>query len=292
MSPSTAASLLTRGVFERCEVEISGAPADATPGAWGIAVEAPVEIALNGAAWTVMLATPADLDDLAVGLALTERVLRDARAVQAIHVSEYLSDITVNLVVPEEYVDASAMRTRSLVGSTACGLCGLESLAQLHARSDRDAAGDAAGEAAAAFRALHSVTDDAIVAAFTELPTRQPINRETHSVHAAAWCDPDGAITLVREDVGRHNALDKLIGALARRDMLKQPGFIVMTSRCSYELVYKATVANTLVLATLSAPTTMALRWAEALALPLVCRAGGAHPTRLVRFLQVNADAE
>jgi FdhD protein len=285
MSPTTAASLLKRGVMERCEVVIADASSASTPQTWGIAVEAPVEIALNGVPWTVMLATPGDLDDLAVGLALTERVLRDARAVQQICVSEYLSDISVNMVVPEEQLDLLALRSRTLVGSTACGLCGLESLAQLHARSHHD------GDDEAAFRSRCVVSDDAIRAAFTELPARQPLNRETHSVHAAAWCDPDGAIALVREDVGRHNALDKLIGALARRDMLKQPGFIAMTSRCSYELVYKATTANTLVLATLSAPTTMALQWAAALALPLVCRAGGADPTRLVRFLQGDGHA-
>ena len=287
MSPTTTASLLKRGVFEHCEVTISGMSGDETQRTWGIAVEAPVEITLNGVPWTVMLATPDDLDDLAVGLALTERVLRDARVVQQVLVAEYLSDISVNVVVPAEQLDMSALRARSLVGSTGCGLCGLESLAQLHARSRSDGERDHS----ASLHTPHVVADDAILAAFAALPTRQPINRETHSVHAAAWCDPDGEIALVREDVGRHNALDKLIGALARRDMLKQPGFIVMTSRCSYELVYKATVANTLVLATLSAPTTMALQWAAALALPLVSRAGAADQARLVRFVPAGANA-
>ncbi len=241
---------------------------------WGIAVEAPVEIALNGTPWTVMLATPADLADLAVGLALTERVLRDAHAVTDVIVSEFLHDVSVNLIVPESALDTTAIRSRSLLGSTACGLCGLESLAQLHAR----------GTSASAERQRADVSDAAILRAFAELPSHQPINAATRSVHAAAWCAPNGAIELVREDVGRHNALDKLVGALARRTMLAQPGFVVMSSRCSYELVYKASVAHTLLLATVSAPTTMALEWSNALQLPLACRVGGDSDARVVRF--------
>lgn len=241
---------------------------------WGIAVEAPVEIALNGTPWTVMLATPADLADLAVGLALTERVLHDAQAVTDVIVSAFLHDISVNIVVPEAALDTTAVRTRSLLGSTACGLCGLESLAQLYAR----------GTTASAAPRQADIPDAAVLRAFAELPAHQPINSATRSVHAAAWCAPDGAIELAREDVGRHNALDKLMGALARRGALAQPGFVVMSSRCSYELVYKASVAHTLLLATVSAPTTMALEWSAALHLPLACRVGGERDGRVVRF--------
>lgn len=274
----TVATESTRPAFERHTVAVSDARRDAGGAvhavAWGIAVEAPVEIALNGTPWTVMLATPADLADLAVGLALTERVLRDARAVTDVVVSEFLHDISVNLVVPESQLDTTAIRSRSLLGSTACGLCGLESLAQLHAR----------GTSVNAEPERADVSDAAILRAFAELPAHQPINAATRSVHAAAWCAPDGAMQLVREDVGRHNALDKLVGALARRAMLAQPGFVVMSSRCSYELVYKASVAHTLLLATVSAPTTMALEWSAALQLPLACRVGGNSDARVVRF--------
>ena len=231
---------------------------------WGIAVEAPVEIALNGMPWTVMLATPSDLEDLAVGLALTEGVLRDAGAVQQVPISEFLHDVSVNIVAPEPSLDLTAIRSRSLLSSTACGLCGLESLAQLRERFANRTARDA--------RVV--ITDDAIRSAFSALPDHQPLNRATRSVHAAAWCGRSGAIDVVREDVGRHNALDKLIGALARRHALDAPGFIVMSSRCSYELVYKARVANAQLLATISAPTTMALEWSDALSLPLVCCSG------------------
>ena len=232
---------------------------------WGIAVEAPVEIALNDTPWTVMLATPSDLEDLAVGLALTEGVLRDVTAVQQVTISEFLHDVSVNIVASESSLDLTAIRSRSLLSSTACGLCGLESLVQLRERFVNRTTRDAGVV----------ITDDAIRSAFSALPDHQPLNRATRSVHAAAWCGLSGSIDLVREDVGRHNALDKLIGALARRHWLDAPGFVVMSSRCSYELVYKARVANTQLLATISAPTTMALEWSDALSLPLVCCSGG-----------------
>jgi FdhD protein len=240
---------------------------------WGIAVEAPIEIALNGTPWTVMLATPADVEDLAIGLATTERVLRDAQAVRQVVVSEYLHDIAVNIVAPDDQIDTRVVRSRSLLSSTACGLCGLESLAELHGRAGRHE-----------FAAVEPVDDAAVLRAFAALPAQQPINRATRSVHAAAWCTTDGDIALVREDVGRHNALDKLIGALARAGQLSTPGFVLMSSRCSYELVYKAAAANTHLLATISAPTTMALEWSAALSLPLACCWRGEDGDRVVRF--------
>lgn len=247
---------------------------DNTQATWGIAVEAPIEIALNGAPWTVMLATPADVEDLAVGIAVSERVLRDHTRVGTIVVSEYLHDISVNVTVPADALDVSAMRGRSLLGSTACGLCGLESLAALRPREEL---ASAAGAAAASV----PVTDNAIRAAFAALPALQPLNNATRSVHAAAWCLPHGDVSLVREDVGRHNALDKLIGALARSNRLGEAGFVVMSSRCSYELVYKAAAAGASTLATISAPTTLALQWSAALGVPVVsCGPGG----QLVRF--------
>lgn len=240
--------------------------------AWGIAVEAPVEIAFNGTPWTVMLATPSDLEDLAVGLAITERVVHSVHDLNAVRVSTFLQDVSVNLEVPDDRLDRSAMRSRALLGSTACGLCGVESLAELHRRAEARPA------------LLEPVANAAILRAFAALPAHQPIHAATRSVHAAAWCAPDGTIVLAREDVGRHNALDKLIGALARADRLGEPGFVIMSSRCSYELVAKAAAANTQLLVTVSAPTSLALEWAEALQLPLasvVRHAGGARVARV-----------
>lgn len=252
--------------FVRRVVQLEGA-APAQP--WGIAVEAAVELRVNGTPWTVMLATPNDLEDLAVGLALTERLVADPDAVTSIAVTSWLGDFAVDVTVSG---NAPIPRPRTIAGNTGCGLCGLESLAAF--RASLPVARPHAG-------AHPPVTDAAIHAAWDALPAHQPVNRETHSVHAAAWCAVDGSIVLVREDVGRHNALDKLVGALARSGTLGTPGFVAMTSRCSYELVAKAAVARALLLATISAPTTLALAWSEVLDVPIACAGPG---RRVVRF--------
>jgi FdhD protein len=224
---------------------------------WGIAVETPVEIGINGAPWTLMLATPADYEDLAVGIAHTERAIRDVRAIEKIVVSDFLEGVAVDIAVPDVQVDEAARRRRSMDGRTGCGLCGVESLASLPRPTATVPGGGVSGAA--------------IARAFANLSGRQPLNIETRSVHAAAWCTLDGDIALVREDVGRHNALDKVIGARLRR-CSNDDGFVVMTSRCSFELVYKAVAGGARALATLSAPTSLALDWAASLGLPLACR--------------------
>jgi FdhD protein len=240
-------------------VELPVRSADGAATNWHIAVETPVEIDLNGKPWTVMMATPTDLEDLAIGLALTECVVTDVAAIQRVSIANYLDGITVDLVLPAEAISDAARTRRSLEGRAGCGLCGVEALAELPSRTNR-AVGPRVG-----------IESSAVRAAFDALPALQPINRAAHSVHAAAWCRPDGSIELVREDVGRHNALDKLIGALVRVGRLGEPGFIAMTSRCSFELVYKAAATRAGVLATISAPTNLALEWAAALGLPLLC---------------------
>lgn len=239
---------------------------------WGIALEVPVEITLNGEPWTVLLASPDALEDLAVGLAVTEGVLRDKSAIEAVHTATFLRDVRVDLRISTWGLDSFAKRSRALVSGTACGLCGLESLAQLESRRPVRA------------HAPQPVTDDAIRVALMELPQHQPLNAATRSVHAAAWCRLDGRIELAREDVGRHNALDKLVGALARLDRLAEPGFVLMTSRGSYELVAKAASVNAQLLATVSAPTALALSWAEALQLPLASTVRTGDLVEVVRF--------
>lgn len=245
---------------------------------WGIAVEAPVEIRLNGEPWTVMLATPADLEELAIGLALTERVLRDAVHVERVEIAEFLREISVDLVVREEGLDRGAVRKRGLAGGTACGLCGVESLAELASWRGNYAIGQARSAIG------YGVGDAAVLRAFDLLPGHQPLNAATRSVHAAGWCTPTGEIVLVREDVGRHNALDKLIGAMARRGLLREDGFIVMSSRCSYELVAKSSRTAAQLLATISAPTTMALEWATELGISLVCCLRQDGAARVIHF--------
>ena len=272
----TAASF-GRTPFEQRDVTLRDLHDRTRHATWGIAVEAPVQVSINGAPWTVMLATPANLEDLAIGLALTERVLREATRVKNIIVAEYLQDLSVDIVVDADAIDTAAQNARSLISTTACGLCGIESLAQLQQRTNETRA-----------LAPRPVTDNAVRVAFNGLAAHQPVNDATRSVHAAAWCRMDGDIVIAREDVGRHNALDKLVGALARTGLLGTEGFVVMSSRCSYELVYKAIAANAQLLATISAPTTMALTWARALQLPLACQAGHG---RFVRVDREHAEA-
>lgn len=258
---------MTDAAATRRPVSIAG-----TDDAWGIALEVPVEVTLNGEPWTVLLASPTDLEDLAVGLAVTEGVLRDVTGVEAIHTATFLRDIRVDLRIPPWALDLSARRARTLVSGTACGLCGIESLAQLELRRPASRA------------PVESIPDTVVQRAFAALPDHQPLNARTHSVHAAAWCTLDGAIQVVREDVGRHHALDKLVGALARAGALDAPGFIVMTSRGSYELVAKAAAANTQLLATISAPTALALFWAKALGVPLAATRRTGDVVQIVRF--------
>lgn len=225
---------------------------------WGIAEEVPVEIGFNGKAWTVMMATPEDLEDLAVGLALTEGAIRSADTIQGIEVKSWPEGMTADISAPPDALETDRIRRRALDGRTGCGLCGVERLAELH-------------RPALPARPGVDVTDTAIEAAFAALPGAQALNTQTRSVHAAAWCDLDGRILDIREDVGRHNALDKLVGARLRRGETA-PGFVVLSSRCSFELVFKAARLGAACLATVSAPTGLALDLAAALDLPLASR--------------------
>lgn len=223
---------------------------------WGIAEEVPVEIGFNGQAWTVMMATPADLEDLAAGLALTEGAIASGTDIDAVEIRNWPEGITANLVVAPEKLDFDRVRRRSLDGRTGCGLCGVETLAELHRPK-------VTGQTVA------PISRQNVRAAFDALPHRQLLNRETRSVHAAAWCDLAGQIKIVREDVGRHNALDKLAGARLRNGEPDDAGFIIMSSRCSFELVFKAARMRAGLLATVSAPTGLALDLAAAFGLTL-----------------------
>ena len=239
----------------RC-LPAGGAAGQGIDALWGIATEVPVEIGLNGRPWTVMMATPADLEDFATGIAVTEGLLADHRAIRGIAVVARDRGIALDLQVDPQAV--AALPARSLEGRTGCGLCGLERLSQL-------APVPGAAASAAAPPALA-----AVARAFAALDDAQPLNRATRSVHGAAFCAPDGTIRLVREDVGRHNALDKLIGGLLRAGIDPATGFVAMTSRCSFELVQKAARVGVPLLATVSAPTELALDVAARAGLTLV----------------------
>jgi FdhD protein len=214
--------------------------------------EAPVAIEINGIGYAVMMATPADLVDYALGFCLSEQLIAHPRE----FVSAQASDVPAGGWVLRIVLDAPAAgplieRARLRLAEGSCGLCGLESLEQV-LRVLPQVSARLAVTKAAVFRAVAALGD------------HQRLGRVTRAAHAAAFCDADGTIRLVREDVGRHNAFDKLIGALAQAGIDAATGFVLLTARCSFELVQKAVIANVPVLATISAASTLAVDQARA----------------------------
>lgn len=217
---------------------------------WQLAEEVPVNIAYNEQPYVVMMATPSDLEDFAWGFSLSEGVLASPDLIRDVAVVSVEGGILVDVSTADRVEVVRESQARSLEGRSGCGLCGMQRLDQV-IRSVQPV------------EASFAWSTHAVARAFDEMPSRQVMNRQNHSVHAAAWCAPDGAVLLIREDVGRHNALDKLIGALARQKADFTAGFVVMTSRCSFELVQKAAAVGVPYLATVSAPTSLALDLAE-----------------------------
>ncbi|SFJ84042.1 formate dehydrogenase accessory sulfurtransferase FdhD [Methylophaga sulfidovorans] len=221
-----------------------------------IAVETPVALVYNTISHAVMMATPADLADFALGFSLTENIVDNADQVSHIHVQSNSNGISVRLMIDDEKFDALRERRRSLVGRTGCGLCGVESLKQ-------------------AIRPIEpvqsvQVADDVIQIGLNNIKQYQQLQQVTGATHAAAWCDLEGNIVLTREDVGRHNALDKLIGAHVKAGLSPHEGFVLVTSRASYEMVQKAASAGFGCLVAVSAPTSLAIEQAQLARLKLV----------------------
>ncbi len=222
-----------------------------------IAVETPVELAFGGAAFAVMMATPRDLRDFAVGFALTEGIVERVDEIRDVEVAAADEGVRLDVALSGERMSAHLARSRAMSGRTGCGLCGLEDLA--HLPKPRRPVPASAPIAPAAVRA-----------ALQGLEGAQPLNAETRAGHGAAWSDRSGALLFVREDVGRHNALDKLIGALALASVDPASGFIVLTSRCSFEMVAKAAAFGAATLVSVSAPTSLALERAHACGVTLI----------------------
>jgi FdhD protein len=217
------------------------------------AEETPVALALNGISQAVMMATPSDLGDFALGFALTEGWIDQRHQLLDVEVQVQEDGIVIDLATTAACDQRQRARRRSLAGRTGCGLCGIESLEQMNLQAPARSA------------ALPTRIDlGAVVHAAAGLRLQQPLQARCGGLHAAAWCDLGGEVLLVREDVGRHNALDKLIGALMRRDTALTAGFVFMSSRCSYELVQKVSAAGIGALACVSAPTAHAVRTAAA----------------------------
>ena len=224
--------------------------------------EVPVALEFNGISHAVMLTTPADLDDFALGFGLAEGIFDSAADLYGCEIDASAQGITVRMEVSSRCFAALKARRRTLAGRTGCGVCGTESLDQV-LRPVPVVASTAQVRSAAIGRAMR------------EMRARQQLCDITGAVHAAAWCDLDGAVHWVREDVGRHNALDKLIGALARARVDARDGFIAVTSRASVEMVQKAAVAGVPLLAAISAPTLLAVETAEHAGMGLVGLARG-----------------
>jgi len=228
-----------------------------TPVARAVAVEAPVAIEINGLGYAVMMATPADLEDFAWGFCRSERLIDAAEDLIDVAAHEADRGTVLRITLAESRIDRVVERVRHRVSESSCGLCGIENLEQaLRPLPHLEA------------RPLADVP--AIFAALEALGGRQPLNAATGAVHAAALCAADGAIRLVREDVGRHNAFDKLIGAMLRDGLDWDGGFALLSARCSYELVEKAVLAGCPMLVTISMATSLALARAEEAGLPLI----------------------
>ena len=226
-------------------------------GSAAVAEEVPVAFVYNGRPHVVMMATPADLEDFAVGFTLSEAIVSSANDISDLAVERYSQGIEIQLTIPAAAGTALLERGRQLVGRTGCGLCGVETIAQVLRPTPPVGRG-------------WSIEPTALWNAEASLLDHQPLNRATGAVHAAAWATMTGELDVVREDVGRHNALDKVIGALARARHDPSRGFVLMTSRASYELVQRAATAGIPLLAAVSRPTGLAIRMAEAAGLTLV----------------------
>jgi FdhD protein len=223
----------------------------ALPARAAIAEEVPVAFVYWQRTHAVMMATPCDLEDLAIGFSLSEEIVRDASEIRRVTVSRHSRGIDVRIDVPSAIADRLATRSRAIAVRSGCGLCGVESI-------------DDAVRVPAMVASTLRVNADAIWRAASALAEQQPLNSDTHAIHAAAWATPSGDLRIVREDVGRHNALDKVLGALARAGRSAGDGFAVVTSRASFELVQKAAVCGVPILAAVSRPTGLAVRMADA----------------------------
>ncbi len=238
--------------------------------------EVPVALVFNGVSHAVMLASPGDLADLALGFALSEGILTTPAQLYELEVRPSCDGLSVEMTIATQRFVLLKERRRNLAGRTGCGLCGVESLSAVH-RIPAPAAGVPAAPSPAA------PTPAALDAALRQLRNHQPLHQQTGAAHGAAWVSPAGHILCVREDVGRHNALDKLIGALARSGTALHEGFVLVTSRASYEMVQKVACAGGHTLVAVSAPTALAVRQAEAAGVLLI---GFARPGQWSAYTQ------
>jgi FdhD protein len=241
-----------------------------------VAEEWPVAFRYQGVSHVVMLASPRDLEDLAVGFTLTEAIVADPAEIRDVSAVAVDGALEVRLTIAPERFSKLLERQRNLTGRTGCGMCGAETV------------DDAIRSPATLADGLRLTAQD-VQEAIQSLSAAQPLNAQTGSIHAAGWALPGSGVVLVREDVGRHNALDKLIGALVRRGDDLSKGFVVMSSRASYELVQKVATVGISALVAVSAPTGFAIRSAQRFGVTLV---GFARPGRHVIYAHAERFAD
>lgn len=225
-----------------------------------IAVEAPISLEFNGIPYAVMMATPADLVDFVTGFVFSERLIQRLADIEDIDIHQAEKGWIVRVQLSGNCTETLLARVRTRVSESSCGLCGMENLEEVMRPLPKVASHDLPAS-------------DIIFKALSELCDHQPLHNATGAVHAAAFADSAGNILHAREDVGRHNALDKLIGCLARLGQNAEQGFILTSSRCSYEIVEKAVRAGATTLVTISAPTSLAVSRAEDAGLTLIALA-------------------
>ncbi len=241
-----------------------------------LAEEVPVAFSYDGATHAVLMATPDDLEDFALGSSYTEGIITAAAEIAELAVVSVADGIVLRMWLTGDRSDAYAARRRRFVGPAGCGMCGLESLAEANRTIPMASCG-------------LQVSRGEIAEAVAALPARQQLNMQTRAVHAAAFWRPDQNLVL-REDVGGHNALDKLAGALLHTGWSAAEGVFVLSSRISIELVQKAAMIGAVIIVGVSAPTALAVRTAEATGLTLVgiARDDGfevfTHPERITQY--------
>jgi FdhD protein len=236
--------------------------------------ETAVAFTYNGVSYAVMMATPCDLADFALGFSLTERVIASPDQIEHLEIVEAAAGIELRMWLKQPYGIALAERRRHLAGPTGCGLCGIETLGEAMRPAPRVGEG-------------RRFTAKDIMRALETVAPQQELNRQTHAMHAAAFWQPGAGLVALREDVGRHNALDKLAGALSHSRIPGRSGMLLLTSRVSVEMVQKAAAIDLPFVVAVSAPTALAVRTAEAAGITLVAiaRSDGfevfTHPYRI-----------
>lgn len=242
-----------------------------------VAEEVPVVLVYNTVPHVVMLTTPLNLEDFALGFSLTEGIIQHPKDLQAVRIFQRSKGVEVRLTIPEHCFEKLHATRRNLTGRTGCGLCGASTL-------------DQAIKPVRLVGAGITVAAEQLCRVLQELPDKQSLNQLTGAIHAAAWVTPEHGIVCIREDVGRHNALDKLIGCLAKSQYKFDSGWLLVTSRASYEMVHKAASVGITLLAAISAPTVLAITLAEESGLTLIGFARNdnhviySHPHRLQHF--------